>query len=746
MTDFKRRDHESPARRLDFNGEGPAEYRLPTHRPVVRPVPLPPLPETRHEQAMSVDVAREHLVVPEQLARSRETTEQERHARQVQEERDEVRAASRAALNAKAPEVPAPNDALSGLSGVQREGALTHEVDGLYALLVADARYLPAEARRQMVADALDQKARLGLDPEQLHGLLRERLPEDVRAELQFAVAKSQQAQRKRADAGREREQSQAVGDAAHAAQVIYATLHTPNVSGLIPEKERALRPELRLLSILGRFHERGQVGTLKAAYKARYGHDLTNGVLATVRDPVARRNVVELLGIFSEERLVMDGFLEQCAVRMAYMNDADLGSVEADLDLENADPDKRAQIETSLKPGALLSAFGYTTDRAYFGKWGFQMRVFYPKKGSKHREVVVAFRGTEGMQFNPFGENTSQSAIDTTIGDFAFIPTGYAQANLNMDLMALVLGQAAGRAPDGLTLVGHSLGGALAQLAAVRFKELVGRVVTFQAPAIEREDAQKLDEYNAQHKHAAVEATHYRVAGDVVPLAGEQMLSGDIFTFDRNETGAVAWNGQLGPLVAAGGAFLAWAKEAFAKTHVAFPLATHISGQEELSREEAALLEYGALDRQLTNAKGQPTGKEVSMALASVNTAASDPRFKGETGRQEVVAELWRATGKTAALFRENLTYNVLLTKLEKRLRAADSFDEDKEARWLEGFVNDQIEVDPESRKLGLDLGLMPAVVPRTVKVKLDTVLVLRRELRALWRTWHPEGRGGKP
>ncbi|TVQ87552.1 MAG: hypothetical protein EA397_17930 [Deltaproteobacteria bacterium] len=65
----------------------------------------------------------------------------------------------------------------------------------------------------------------------------------------------------------------------------------------------------------------------------------------------------------------------------------------------------------------------------------------------------------------------------------------------------------------------GHSLGGAIAQLAATVGS--VGRVVTFQSPGI---PASMLDEIDDD-----VEATHHRAANDPVAWAGEAHIGGDV-------------------------------------------------------------------------------------------------------------------------------------------------------------------------------------------------------------------------
>jgi hypothetical protein len=81
------------------------------------------------------------------------------------------------------------------------------------------------------------------------------------------------------------------------------------------------------------------------------------------------------------------------------------------------------------------------------------------------------------------------------------------------------------GMAPD---VTGHSLGGALAQMAAT--VGAVNRVVTFQAPGIPAEMAAQIGE--------DVQATHHRAAGDPVAWAGEEHAEGDAFIYNQTRWG----------------------------------------------------------------------------------------------------------------------------------------------------------------------------------------------------------------
>lgn len=73
--------------------------------------------------------------------------------------------------------------------------------------------------------------------------------------------------------------------------------------------------------------------------------------------------------------------------------------------------------------------------------------------------------------------------------------------------------------------LLGHSLGGALTQLAATEFTDLVGDVVTFNSPGISQASVNTFK----QKAGAGKNVTHYIVNGDFVSLSGEAFIPGKV-------------------------------------------------------------------------------------------------------------------------------------------------------------------------------------------------------------------------
>jgi hypothetical protein len=173
------------------------------------------------------------------------------------------------------------------------------------------------------------------------------------------------------------------------------------------------------------------------------------------------------------------------------------------------------------------LAANGYSAMPIIRGVHEFVMRTFLPTQAGK--PPVVAFRGTV------------PSKIQTVIADLDPSGIGMYQFNPNR---ALIDGQMLAAATHGpIVSSGHSLGGALAQIAAATFPDRVGRIVTFQAPGVSRELAKKLETYNAEHPDHAIESSHHRVKGDLVPLGGEALTPGVIHNHEMTGGSALSRN-----------------------------------------------------------------------------------------------------------------------------------------------------------------------------------------------------------
>lgn len=168
---------------------------------------------------------------------------------------------------------------------------------------------------------------------------------------------------------------------------------------------------------------------------------------------------------------------------------------------------------ELDDKDEHFLAVNGYKAMPIIRGVHEFVMRTFLPTQAGK--PPIVAFRGTV------------PSKAQTVIADLDPSGIGMYQFNPNR---ALIDGQMLAASAHGqIVSSGHSLGGALAQIAAATFPDRVGRIVTFQAPGVSKEMAKQLVEYNEEHPDQAIESSHHRVKGDLVPMGGEALTPGVI-------------------------------------------------------------------------------------------------------------------------------------------------------------------------------------------------------------------------
>ncbi len=81
---------------------------------------------------------------------------------------------------------------------------------------------------------------------------------------------------------------------------------------------------------------------------------------------------------------------------------------------------------------------------------------------------------------------------------------------------------QATHKKPD---IVGHGLGGAIAQIVATEMIDWIGEVVTFSSPGINREIAAQF----LQKGGSTLTVTHYIIDGDIISLAGEAFIAGKV-------------------------------------------------------------------------------------------------------------------------------------------------------------------------------------------------------------------------
>jgi Lipase (class 3) len=175
------------------------------------------------------------------------------------------------------------------------------------------------------------------------------------------------------------------------------------------------------------------------------------------------------------------------------------------------------------------LRTNGYSAEPIRRGAHEFVMRTFLPLPNQAGKDPVVAFRGTVPTK------------VQTVIADLDPSGIGMYQFKPNQPLIE---GQMRSAATHGKIIsTGHSLGGALAQIAAATFPGLVGSIVTFQAPGVSREMAKKIVDYNAEHPDAQIESSHHRVQGDLVPMGGQALTPGEIHNHQMTGGSALSRN-----------------------------------------------------------------------------------------------------------------------------------------------------------------------------------------------------------
>jgi len=174
---------------------------------------------------------------------------------------------------------------------------------------------------------------------------------------------------------------------------------------------------------------------------------------------------------------------------------------------------DNSPQFQTLVQTG--LIAAGYQIDRT-FDDPGTGFHAIGLISTTPDKPPVLVFRGTDSL------------VDDVANGDKRGV--GFNQFEANKQALGnwlTQISQDTAKNPRRLPpdLLGHSLGGAITQLAATEFTSTIGDVVTFNSPGV----AQNTVNTFKQKAGAGKNVTHYIVSGDFVSLGGEAFIPGKV-------------------------------------------------------------------------------------------------------------------------------------------------------------------------------------------------------------------------
>ncbi|MCL1462940.1 lipase family protein [Argonema galeatum] len=183
---------------------------------------------------------------------------------------------------------------------------------------------------------------------------------------------------------------------------------------------------------------------------------------------------------------------------------------------------DKESFSYKDFLPSDIVQEYGYKIDKI-FNEEGKRKTGFYALglTSDKGKPPVLVLRGTD---LNP------DELFADVFADADARGVGFNQFENNQQEVIKWLEDK--KRPD-IDIVGHSLGGALAQMLAAEFTEKggqLGEIVTFNSPGISKQQADKF-------RRGLVESVkHYIAAGDFVSLGGEEFLQGSYEIFSASD------------------------------------------------------------------------------------------------------------------------------------------------------------------------------------------------------------------
>jgi hypothetical protein len=174
---------------------------------------------------------------------------------------------------------------------------------------------------------------------------------------------------------------------------------------------------------------------------------------------------------------------------------------------------DNNPQFQTLVQTG--LSAAGYQIDRT-FDDPGTGFHAIGLISTTPDKPPVLVFRGTDSLI------DDVANADRRSVGFNQFEANKQALGNWLTQISQDTAKNPRRLPPD---VLGHSLGGALTQLAATEFTSAIGDVVTFNSPGVSQSTVNTFK----QKVGAGKNVTHYIVSGDFVSLGGEAFIPGKV-------------------------------------------------------------------------------------------------------------------------------------------------------------------------------------------------------------------------
>jgi Domain of unknown function (DUF4157)/Lipase (class 3) len=172
------------------------------------------------------------------------------------------------------------------------------------------------------------------------------------------------------------------------------------------------------------------------------------------------------------------------------------------------------SSFKPSPKQKSIFAKSGYDVSNIEWleGSNDFEACLIFPLKKYAHTKLpILAVRGTEKLL-----------GLDM-LANFDVSQVGNSQFENNKQRIKGLLGSANGK----VNIIGHSLGGAVAQIIAAHFTSQIANVVTFQSPGINKAT---LDKFHQTPKRDRPKSFHHIAKNDIVDLAGGSRLDGTVY------------------------------------------------------------------------------------------------------------------------------------------------------------------------------------------------------------------------